>query len=463
MASALSPLEEDLTCPVCCEIFSEPVLLSCSHSFCRECLQKSWKGREDRECPVCRRRTDGTDPPLNLALKNACEFVVKQRSAGAPTAPTAEQDQCPVHSGKLQLFCVDDQQLVCVECVAGEHQRHNFCSISKVAEERREELQIKQKALQLKLNSVKRAKNTYSQHFQSQVQQTEDQIREEFEELHQFLREEEKERITALREEEEKKRKKLKKKTAEMESMIESLTEKIEVLKDGLGSEDVAFMTKYTEAKKSAEYTVPEPQLDSGALIDVAKHVGNLRYRVWEKMKDLCPYFPVILDPNSANKSLTLSEDLSRLVPGAPLKALPNNPERFTDQTAVFGSEGFTSGVHSWVVELGENKCWKIGVAKKSAKQKLFSAKPKKEIWAISLQQGQYSWPKDCNPWSIFIFQKIHVQLDCDEQEVTFFNNFHMKIAVMSVKATEKVYPFFCTSSEDALKIQPSKVIVEKK
>ena len=71
---------------------------------------------------------------------------------------------------------------------------------------------------------------------QSQVQKTERQIREEFEKLHVFLRKEEEARIAALREEEQEKKKKLEQKIAALETVIESLTEKIEVLKGGLAS-----------------------------------------------------------------------------------------------------------------------------------------------------------------------------------------------------------------------------------
>ena len=32
-------MEEELTCPVCLELFADPLLLPCSHSICKKCLQ----------------------------------------------------------------------------------------------------------------------------------------------------------------------------------------------------------------------------------------------------------------------------------------------------------------------------------------------------------------------------------------------------------------------------------------
>lgn len=48
---------EELSCPVCCEVFRSPVFLSCSHSICKDCLQHFWRSKNTQECPVCRRRS----------------------------------------------------------------------------------------------------------------------------------------------------------------------------------------------------------------------------------------------------------------------------------------------------------------------------------------------------------------------------------------------------------------------
>uniref|UniRef100_A0A672LYL2 Uncharacterized protein n=1 Tax=Sinocyclocheilus grahami TaxID=75366 RepID=A0A672LYL2_SINGR len=71
---------EGLSCPVCCEIFKDPVLLSCSHSFCKECLQQFWKTRDTQVCPVCRRRSSKQEPLSILSLKNLCDSLIKERN-----------------------------------------------------------------------------------------------------------------------------------------------------------------------------------------------------------------------------------------------------------------------------------------------------------------------------------------------------------------------------------------------
>uniref|UniRef100_A0A673LL53 Uncharacterized protein n=1 Tax=Sinocyclocheilus rhinocerous TaxID=307959 RepID=A0A673LL53_9TELE len=115
---------EELSCPVCCEIFKAPVLLSCSHSFCKECLQQFWRTTKTQECPVCRRRSSRDDPPCNLVLKNLCESLLKKRKE---RHSSESEELCSLHSEKLKLFCLEDKQPVCLVCRDSQkHVNHTF-------------------------------------------------------------------------------------------------------------------------------------------------------------------------------------------------------------------------------------------------------------------------------------------------------------------------------------------------
>ncbi|XP_067670681.1 tripartite motif-containing protein 75-like isoform X2 [Haliotis asinina] len=70
-------LTEDLNCPICLELLTEPVTLyNCFHSFCKRCLQQSIQGARDTyrnpyACPQCRRRFLPSDSEkVNHHLQN---------------------------------------------------------------------------------------------------------------------------------------------------------------------------------------------------------------------------------------------------------------------------------------------------------------------------------------------------------------------------------------------------------
>ncbi|KTF91761.1 hypothetical protein cypCar_00033867 [Cyprinus carpio] len=128
---------EELSCPVCCEIYRSPVFLSCSHSICKDCLQDFWRSKRTQECPVCRRRSSKTDPPGNLVLKNLCEFFLNV------------EEVCDLHGEKLKLFCVEDKRSVCLVCRDSEkHNQHKFRTIGELLPAYKEELSNKLKSLQ---------------------------------------------------------------------------------------------------------------------------------------------------------------------------------------------------------------------------------------------------------------------------------------------------------------------------
>uniref|UniRef100_A0A8C7Z2B5 Tripartite motif-containing protein 35-like n=1 Tax=Oryzias sinensis TaxID=183150 RepID=A0A8C7Z2B5_9TELE len=126
---------KDYCCSVCYDVFKDPVLLSCSHSFCRLCLT-TWWTEKPNECPLCKTVSQNNNPPSNLALKNLCESFLQDQDQ------RASEVVCNSHSKKLELFCLDHKQPVCIICRdSRNHVGHSFIPIDEAAQEHREKLQ----------------------------------------------------------------------------------------------------------------------------------------------------------------------------------------------------------------------------------------------------------------------------------------------------------------------------------
>ncbi|XP_058625528.1 E3 ubiquitin-protein ligase TRIM35-like [Onychostoma macrolepis] len=280
--------EYDFSCPVCHEIFKNPVVLSCSHSFCKECLQQFWRTKKTQECPVCR-RSSREQAPCNLVLKNLCESFLKERNE---RRSSGSEEICSLHSEKLKLFCLEDKQLVCVVCVNSQkHVNHTFRPTDEVIPSYKEELNTALKSLQEKLQHNEKMKGEFEktfEHIKSQAEHTERQIKQQFEKLHQFLRDEEEATITALREEEEQKKQMMKEKLEEMNRHISALSHTIKDMEEMMKASDVCFLKEFPVSMERVQISSqPDPQTPSGALIHVPRYLGNLPFRVWKKMQDI--------------------------------------------------------------------------------------------------------------------------------------------------------------------------------
>ncbi|XP_060785185.1 E3 ubiquitin-protein ligase TRIM35-like [Neoarius graeffei] len=456
MASKFS--EEDLSCPVCYEIFKDPVLLHCSHSVCKVCLQQFWETKGSRECPLCRTKSSVTEPPINLALKNLCETLLQERSQ---RSSSGSETVCSLHSEKLKLFCLDHQQPVCVVCRdSRKHTNHKFCPIEEAVTDCKEKLKTALKPLQEKLKIFKDCKLNWSQtaeHIKIQAQHTESQIKEEFEKLHQFLRDEEAGRITALREEEDQKSQMMKEKIEKLSKDISSLSDTIKAIEEEMRAEDVSFLDNYKATVKRAQSTLQHPEELSGALIHVAKHLANLHFRVWKKMQYTVQYTPVTLDPNTAHPELIVSDDLKSVRRSNEKQKLPDNPERFDKYWCILGSEGFNSGTHCWDVEVGDCTRWIVGVMTESAQRKggIFS---RSGIWCVQYYDGKYFAGSTPHPFTQLSvaqkLQRIRVKLDWDRGKLSFsdpLTNTHLHTFTHTF--TDKLLPFMNVNG--SIKILP--------
>ncbi|XP_060784651.1 zinc-binding protein A33-like [Neoarius graeffei] len=357
---------------------------------------------------------------------------------------------CSLHNEKLNLFCLDDQQMVCLVCRdSRKHTNHKFCPVDEAVTDCKEELQTALKPLQEKLKIFQDCKLNWSQtaeHIKIQAQHTECQIKEEFEKLHQFLRDEEAVRLTALRKEEEQKSQMMKEKIEKLSGDISSLSDTIRTIEEEMGAEDVSFLQNYKATVKRAQCTLQHPEELSGALIHVAKHLANLKFRVWEKMQDAVQYTPVILDPNTAHPKLTVSNNLTSVRLSVEKQKLPDNPERFDEFSCILGSEGFNSGTHCWDVKVGDSTMWAVGVMTESAQRK-GKINSRSGLWYVRHYDGTYragSTPELSTSLSVAQkLQRIRVQVDWDEGTLSFsdpLTNTH--IHMFTHTFTEKLLPF---------------------
>ncbi|XP_030233788.1 tripartite motif-containing protein 35-like isoform X3 [Gadus morhua] len=458
------PLKHYLTCNVCTEIVKDPVSLGCHHSFCSSCLQDFWAQAENKNCPVCKRKSS-KGIGVNFSLKELADsFTGRQRSDPSdeaqvvcpePSKRSAPSDEaqvvCTEHLKDIKWFCKDEQRAVCNVCEFPHHQGHTLVPLEEQVQELKQQLRPDLTALQARRRRHQELEETYEAmvpHLKVQRVKTERRIRAEFEQLHRFLREEEEARVKALREEEEQKRKRILLEKKTLQEQIRSLSEGLSAVEADLQKDGLSFLSASTRSRTSARALLSgsDPQLLPGALLDEAKHLGNLAHRVWEKMGQRTTFSPVILDPNTAARSLSLSDDLTSVRRMDVTQKVPNNPERFTRYADVLGSEGFSSGEHCWEVEVGDLPIWRIGVAKESVERKgERTATPANGIWGLFYDSGKYTPGGNSKTLALKRTpERIRVQLDHDGGEVSFYDPEDMTLIYTHQHTfTDNIYPWF--------------------
>lgn len=126
----------DITeCSLCLELFKEPKILPCIHTFCLQCLEKYGEDHNPGDkitCPLCRKLL--TVPPggfkelpINHFMNQLLQF--NQLSYNEPTKKSVECDLCFAMSERSSAvnFCIDCRQNLCEAC----DKRHKVSSCSK--------------------------------------------------------------------------------------------------------------------------------------------------------------------------------------------------------------------------------------------------------------------------------------------------------------------------------------------
>ena len=138
----LLKLEEQLTCPVCLDLYTNPKTLPCLHSFCEACIERFPQDKEGEtyylSCPTCRHRTElpggGAGAfPVAFTLNNLKDVHYLLKKVSDPQQVTC--DNCT--TANATGYCKECNQFLCTECI-GMHKKwarfasHQIASLDEV-------------------------------------------------------------------------------------------------------------------------------------------------------------------------------------------------------------------------------------------------------------------------------------------------------------------------------------------
>ena len=285
---AIRQLEEQLNCSICLDIYDDPKLLQCFHTYCRECLVtlvvRDQQGDLSLTCPICRQVTP---VPANgvAGLQSAFqtnEFLrirddlIKNRDMAVslegsrvdvtPLTPSTIPNFFEHVHKELELYCETCGELICYKCVSrgGKHHSHNYDEIKSAYERYKGEVIPSLEPMEDKLNTAKKALaqlDTRCREVSDQQEVIEDSICDAIRGLHQLLDVRKTELISTLYQITQDKLKGLATQKDEMETIQAQLSSCLDFVRKSLEieteSQGDVLMTKINIVKRVKELTTP--------------------------------------------------------------------------------------------------------------------------------------------------------------------------------------------------------------
>ena len=141
--SVAEDLEQEITCAICHDHYTDPKVLSCCHYYCKECVYRlALRTGLDKpfSCPECRK--DTTLPQGKVDGLQGAFFInrMKQVHSKVERATGKVEAKCEMCSGaKAEAFCRQCVMFICAECVK-QHQKmrvfagHKVSSLQEIKE-----------------------------------------------------------------------------------------------------------------------------------------------------------------------------------------------------------------------------------------------------------------------------------------------------------------------------------------
>ncbi|XP_058142349.1 E3 ubiquitin-protein ligase TRIM17 isoform X2 [Dasypus novemcinctus] len=346
-------LQEEATCSICLDYFTDPVMTACGHNFCRECIQMSWekgrgkKGRRKRRgsfpCPECREMSPQRNLRPNRLLTKVAEMARQHPSL-------QKRDLCKTHQELLKLFCQEDQSPICVVCrESRDHRLHTVLPLDEAIQEYKLKLEENMKHLRDEITKNEKLQTKEDQtlkEWQEKVKYRRERILVEFEKMGLFLAEEEKRLLQALKKEEDETAEKLQENKALLDQQSHSLETLLLELEDKNEHSALQMLQDMKDPLVSLKMQYPE------AIPTVLKTVCRVPGQI-EMLKSFLE--DVVPDAETAYPHLLLYESRQRCYLSSPaLEGSLRTQDRFLAYPCVVGQKTFSSGRHYWELSKGK-------------------------------------------------------------------------------------------------------------
>ncbi|XP_032903371.1 nuclear factor 7, brain-like [Amblyraja radiata] len=308
-------LAEETLCPICLDLFTDPVILGCGHNFCRSCITQSWDTDGRNSCPECREEFADRTLKVNRALARLAEKV---RTLSLNTEEKESKHHCDEHQEELKLFCETDKKLICVICAAGrEHKSHSFIPIKEAVAIYKDQVKSSIQSLTTNKSAIQEMEEQQKlkiSQVREQSQSLRSHVTSQFDELFRILVEKKQRILRDIKEDEEKILSPMEKNLQDIQENLNSIEEELSKLQGRMEQTDsVLFLKEEAGRKRRISDEDHTLSLRDGAILD---EKFDHPYWLNAVLKDIVVVnhqVSVTLDVETAHARLEVSEDRKRM------------------------------------------------------------------------------------------------------------------------------------------------------
>ncbi|KAM4611623.1 uncharacterized protein ACJ7VT_012298 [Polymixia lowei] len=396
---------------------------------------------------------------------------VKSLTSHRLVAPTLhlEEKICKKHERLMEVYCRTDHTCICVACAEATHKSHEIVSTDREWKKktsnlgkRRSELKHLIKERAKKLEEIKQSIKVIKAGAQKELEESW-QVYAELQRLVEQSQAELVELIATRQRDAER----------QAQELARGLENELSLLRRRSGELDAFAQTQDKVLFLQNLPTLPplpEPIDWSAISVNTDLYLGTIRSSVstlmdklqgelkrlyGKELRKLQNYSSeVFLDPTTAQKNLTLSDDGRQVRYEERKMSQSEGPRRFNPALFVLGREGLHSGRHYWEVEVGRKTAWTLGVARASARRKgEIKLSPEGGYWCLWLKNGEVKALASARLPLTLSSQpsKVGVFLDYEGGQVSFYDakaRLHLYTFVDTF--SESLYPIFspCLNQE---------------